>query len=148
MNKDQFRISSGAKRIEVNDAGEFICVNIGDQTFMTGMANIKKKLEQKAGSMDQDAKTIDAMPDGTEDEKFEKLCMVMSIKESICREIMHDIDELFHDEVCRKVFGPSVVADEEMIIEFFEKLTPFLAKYAQEKTEKMSKYHPNRIGNV
>lgn len=148
MNKDQFRISSGAKRIEVNDAGEYICVNIGDPSFMTGMANIKKKLEQKASNMDQDAQAIDAMPDSTEDEKFEKLCVVMSIKESICRDIMHDIDDLFHDEACRKVFGTGVVADEEMIIEFFEKLSPFLKQYAQEKAEKMSKYSPNRTGSV
>lgn len=147
MSKDSFRVSTGAKRIEVNDAGECITLNLGDQSFLPRLSAVIDAFNARMPEYEAHAKELDAMTVETEQDNFNKLKDMAQYNEKIHRELMSEIDGVFQDEVCRKVFG-AIVPPMDMFADFFKQLAPYIEKYGRERAEKISKYSPNRTGNA
>lgn len=146
MAKDSIRISSGIKRIEVNDDGECICINVSDQSFIPRITSIYKNLAARSSEYEEEEKRISEMDANTQEAILKKLDMAAKHSECVHRDIMREIDDAFGDEVCRKVFG-DVVPSVDMVCEFFEALAPYLQKYMKERNDKVRKYDPTRTGN-
>ena len=147
MSKNSFRVSTGAKKIEVNDDGDYITLNLSDQSFLPRLASIIDTFNAKFPEYEARAKEIDEMAAETKEQRFYNMKLAAEYNESVHRELIREVDAVFGDDVCRKVFGP-IVPSTEMFVEFFEKLTPYIEKFSRERVEKMSNYNPNRTGNT
>lgn len=122
-------------KVEVNDEGEFIAINLADAEFphrfyalYQNVENRLKEFEQKNASVDKDSTT-------------EQLEYVRKLNQGN----KEDIDNLFGEGTCDKVFG--VVPDIYAVIDFFEEILPIIEKATKERNKNIkSKYNPSRRG--
>ena len=145
LKKDSIRIDTGAKRIEVNDNGEYIVLNFADQSFPPRFYNMLEDFKRKQEDFKNRAEKIDSDQTLSEDERNESGFQLNMEIHSYFRE---QVDKLLGSETCRKVFG-DIIPSYELFAEFFEKLTPFFEEYAKDREKKIAKkYNPSRSGNV
>ena len=131
---NQIRITSGIV-IEVNDNGETITVNVEDQGFIDKFFDLRERLDELAKKMSStDVKELG--------EREQLRTLIDGTKE-----IMTDIDALFGENACKKVFG-NIIPNPYLIAEFFDQLTPFARQYMDERQKKIdAKYNRNRKGS-
>lgn len=129
------KIKIGHKvEVEVNDAGESIVLNFDDCAFIDSFFNIADSLEKASEFFNGEFNELN------EHEK------VKATKEKM-QEIMNDIDSLFGDGSCKKIFG-NIVPSPYLIYDLFEQLAPMIEKYSNERKEKIAeKYNKNRKGS-
>lgn len=130
---NQIRVTSGIV-IEVNDNGETITVNAEDQGFIDKFFGLRERLDELAKKMSStDVKELG--------EREQLRTLIDGTKE-----IMTDIDALFGENACRKVFG-DIIPNPYLIAEFFDQLTPIARQYMDERQKKIdAKYNRNRKG--
>lgn len=138
---ERLRINTGAVKIEVNDEGETIILNFGDQSFPGRYYDMLSRVQEKISGMEEEAKALDQT--ATDQAIREKV----TFTENICKYLVSEVDGLFGQETCRKVFGDIVPAP-EYILEFLEALTPYFEKEVAKRQEKRAKYSASRTGNV
>ncbi len=137
------RVNTGAKRIEVNDDGEYIVLNFGDQSFPSRVFDMIDRIQAKAVEATDKSREIEKnFPD--EDERKKELAR---FNEEIHRYMMDEVDGVFGAETCRKVFG-DIVPGIELIDDFFTQIMPFFEEYAKERAVRLEKYSARRTGNV
>lgn len=130
---NQIRVNSGIT-VEVNDNGDTIVVNAEDQYFIEKFLGLNDKLENIANT---DAKELE---NKSEREQLEFVILKT-------KEIMSEIDGLFGEDACRKVFG-NIIPSPYLIADFFEQLTPIAEQYMDERQKKISKkYNRTRKGS-
>jgi hypothetical protein len=135
------RINSQAKRIKVNDSGEFITLNFGDQRFIPELLALMEELNSaQPGNIARSAE-IDAMPEGTREESLAKIAASAAFNLELCTRMKCRVDEIFRDDVCRKVFG-DVVPSLDAFYEFFDQLGEVIRGFKRELDEDLQK----RIG--
>lgn len=131
---NQIRVNSGIV-VEVNDNGETITVNAEDQNFIDKFFDLRERLDTLAGKMG----SSDVQNQG---EREQLRTLIDGTKE-----IMADIDQLFGENACRKVFG-DIIPNPYLIADFFEQLTPIARQYMDERQKKIdAKYNRNRKGS-
>lgn len=131
---NQIRVNSGIV-VEVNDNGETITVNAEDQNFIDKFFDLRERLDTLAGKMG----SSDVQNQG---EREQLRTLIDGTKE-----IMADIDLLFGENACRKVFG-DIIPNPYLIADFFEQLTPIARQYMDERQKKIdAKYNRNRKGS-
>ena len=69
-------VNSGVKKIQVNDEGEYITLNMGDQAFIPALLALMRDFETVAEQHTDRAAEIDRMPNGTPKESMEKITAV------------------------------------------------------------------------
>lgn len=127
---DRILINNGTKRIEVNDQGEYIELPMGDQGFPTRFYDFVNKMIARYENIAQ--KATDLLSAEEQSKKMYEVAL----------ENMSDIDELFGECTCKKVFG-DIVPDDYMIIDFFDQLRPYINKYGKERRNEIkNKYAP------
>ena len=134
---DSIRISSGIKRISINDdPGRVIEFNPSDVVFAERFYELVKDFEAKQEEFKARAESIDAQ--ASEMDEFglpantgEKLAFVREV----CTYMYEKIDYLFGAGASQKIFGEVLSLD--MIGQFFEGITPFIRAA---RSEKVSKY--------
>jgi len=126
---DQIRVQSRTKEICVNDAGECIQIPMGSDDFLISFYDLMSKIESIgeeqpiAGESDID--------------------MIRRHREKK-KEVMKQIDEVFGEDCCRKVFGVGVPMD-DVLADFFEQLIPIIEKCSDERQKQiMEKYNRSR----
>lgn len=120
--------------VEVNDAGENIVLNFDDCTFIDNFFNIADSLEKASEFFNGEFNELD------EHEK------VRATKEKM-QEIMDDIDSLFGDGSCKKIFG-NIVPSPYLIYDLFDQIVPIIQKHSNERQEKIAaKYSKKRKGS-
>lgn len=136
-------VSKNVKRIKVNEAGEYIVMNLDDQTFIPRLIDLMKGFETAADEYMKKSAEIDSLPEETQQERMAKVAVSAAFNLEVCSMLKQKVDAAFQDEVCRKVFGditPSVSA----FAEFFEQLGALLKQFSAEKAEesqrKIAKY--------
>lgn len=144
---DKLRVDSGIKNIEVNDNGDYISIPISDTTFYERFGNILKYFDSKQADIEQQAKELADKHQGKADNDTEVIVDTVKMYSELCKEVCSELDKLFGDGCCRKVFvgveSPSI----ELIGDFFEQITPLLQKYADERNAKFNmKYSRKRKG--
>lgn len=126
---EKLRVQSGIT-IEVNDAGDTIILNVEDQTFIDrfyGMIDRLQKMKEEV--------------EAPEMEKMGERAQLQTMIGKI-REVMKDIDDLFGEGCCRKVFG-DIVPGAYLLADFFDQLTPIAERYIAER-HKMIEHRYNR----
>lgn len=146
---DSLRIDNGLKKIEVNDAGEYIEFSATDNNFFKSFSDLVQWFEeqenrQEIKDMEEQRKKV--VSENGEDINYAALNSVLDIREKISEEACEKIDAIFGTEASRKIFG-SIIPDMFLIADFFEKIAPFIEKYAKERNQAISKkYNKNRKG--
>lgn len=153
---DSLRLDSGVKKIEVNDAGEYISINLSDNTFFDRFNGFidwfdKKQIEVEQKSAELKEKYPNDKSDGEADGKakfnFEQFADYTKLYKEVCDDVSNRLDDLFGDNCLQKVFPDVQSPGFELIIDFLDAITPYLKKYAQERNEKINtKYSRNRKG--
>lgn len=131
---EQIRVNTGIT-VEVNEAGDTIRINVEDQNFIDKFYGMVDRLEQIRVHM------------GTEAVK--KLGEREQLQEMIgqTKQIMTDIDGLFGERTCEKVFGKNVVPTPYVLTTFFEQMLPVTDQYATERQKNISRlYNRQRKG--
>lgn len=146
---DSLRIDNGLKKIEVNDAGEYIEFSVVDSGFFRTFFDLLQWFDEQKNR--KEIKEIDEQgdkvvsEDGTEI-NYDVANNVLDIRDKINKEACEKIDNIFGDEASRKIFG-NVIPDMYMIADFFEKISPFIEKYAKERDQSINKkYSKSRKG--
>lgn len=139
MEKERIRIDSGVREIEVNDNGDRICIPMNDNAFFKRVNGFLDWVDKEQAALGTRLKS-GAETDGG---ALDAIDMQIKLSEEICAEL----DKLFGEGCCRKVFAgvqsPSIV----LIWDFLEQLMPILQKFAGERNEKINfKYNRNRRG--
>lgn len=136
MGAASLRVDSGVKRIEVNDNGDYIAVNISDNSFFKRFDDFVAWLNAKNEEADRIAN--DSSGDFTE--RFGEY-------DALCKEACAELDSLFGSGCCKKVFPDVESPGMELIADFLDQIIPILQGFATERNQKItSKYSPNRKG--
>ena len=137
------RVERQAKKIQVNDQGEYIVLNLDDQQFLPALLELMNDFKNLAEKNEARIREIEEMPDGTEKEYMTKVEVSAAFNLEVCKELKQRIDQTFRDDVCRKVFGdivPSVTA----FAEFFDQLGELIQRFTEERrtvqNERVAKY--------
>lgn len=138
------RVSTGVKKIEVNDEGEYITLNFADQDFPRRVFAMMDRVQERADkAKDEEGEIVAAHPDGS----FEQARALTDFNVELHRYVMAEVDGVFGEGTCRKVFG-DIVPGIDLFQDFFEQLMPYFEQFGKERQEKMSKYSAARTGNV
>ena len=135
MDALKLRIDTGVRKIEVNDNGDYIMLQVADQSIPAKLKKFVKAVEAKAAKL---AELTDSEDNA---EAVEELAYELDVFSKA------SIDDIFGDGTCKKVFG-DIVPPIEMYIEFIEAITPYFQEYALNRAKKLSKYSPNRMGSA
>lgn len=148
---EKLRINNGMKRIEVNDAGEYIEFSITDNGFFMKLAGLLQWLDgqqkeisgmlgQHGGIFAEDGDSVD----------FDALSGALDTRDGILKEACRRIDDAFGAESCRKIFG-GTTPDFWAISDFLDQISPLIEKFAKERNAEIDgmldrKYSKNRRG--
>lgn len=138
------RVNTGAKRIEVNDNGDYIVLDFGDATFPDRFFGMVDRIQEKANAAVPKAETIDAQNEKGSDSHIRAS---MRLFREVHEEIMAEVDNFFGPGTCKKVFG-DIVPSIEAYDDFFSQLMPYFEQFGKERAQRMSKYSAARTGNV
>lgn len=147
MEKERLQIQKGIKEIEVNDKGECIYIPTNDNSFYHRFCSFLNWIEQKQKELEkEERKAVKATPEADEPDIDEiRDGLTMQIK--ICDEICSELDKLFGEGCCRKVFAGVESPDILLICDFLEQISPILQKLFEERGKRLiSKYNRNRKG--
>lgn len=144
---DSLRINSNIKTIEVNDAGECISIPMGDTTFFERFGSIIKYFEQKKDEIDRQGRELSEKYKEKPEDDIDRFMDAVQYYAALCREVCEELDKLFGEGCCRKVFSGIESPGVELIGDFFEQITPLLQKYFSERNQKINaKYNRARKG--
>lgn len=123
------RVNSGNIKVEVNDNGDFIILR-KDMNFINKVNSFINGLDSIKADYDNKIQAIDENDPSYEDKVID--CLYGLHKE------LHDgIDFLFGTDTCKKVFGEGVedvIPTFDGVIDFFEQVSPYISKLAQNMT--------------
>lgn len=140
------RVSTGVKRIEVNDDGDYITLSLNDNAFLDRFFSLYENMQKLADESTAKEKEIRAKYQDTADTD-QLLRETFDLYKGAGVSMKAEVDNLFGEGTCRKVFG-DITPSFELYLDFFEQLTPYLQDFAKEKAQRMSKYSAARTGNV
>ena len=146
---DSLRIDNGTKKIEVNDAGEYIEFSIVNNDFFRAFFDLLRWFDEQENR--KEIAEIEEQKDKVVSEDGEKINYdaannVLDISDKISKEACEKIDNIFGEEASRKIFG-NILPDMYMIADFFEKISPLIEKYQKERSQNIDKkYSKNRKG--
>lgn len=138
------RVNTGAKRIEVNDNGDYIVLDFGDNSLPDRFFAMVDRVQERAKESVPEAEKIE-----TEYEKGSEAYIRAgaALMRKVHENIMAEVDGFFGPGTCKKVFG-DIVPGIELYDDFFNQLTPYFEQAAKERAQRMSKYSASRTGNV
>lgn len=132
------RVNTGVKRIEVNDNGDYIVINLSDNSFFTRFNSFLNWLNTKQAELDASEWATGKEPDAL---------MVFDGYRALCKETCTQLDDFFGDGCCSKVFLGIEEPGIELIVDFLDQIIPILNEFAKERNENIRlKYSRNRKG--
>lgn len=138
------RVNTGAKKIEVNDNGDYIVLNFGDNSLPDRFFAMVDRVQDRANKAVPEAEKIEAQHEkGSEGYMRATAALWRSVHE----DLMAEIDSFFGPGTCKKVFG-DIVPGIELYDDFFTQLMPYFEEAGKERAQRMSKYSAARTGNV
>ena len=142
---DSLRVDSGIKKIEVNDNGDYISIPISDTTFYERFGALIKNFEKKQAEIEQQGKELSEKHKDKPDDDVDMIVDVFDLYSKLCKDVCAELDKLFGEGCCRKVFVGVKIPSVELIGDFFEQIVPLLNQYAKERNQKIDlMYNQNR----
>lgn len=123
---DSIRINSTGKKIQVNDSGDFITLELKNTTFMNGLIGLMRELETNAQTL------LSQIPTA-ENDSVEEVSVSMARAAEVCGQLSARTDEVFGAGTCRKVFGEQAPGIYEFA-DFFDQIGALVRKYGEEET--------------
>lgn len=118
-------------RISVNDKGDVILIPVEDTQFIEDFFNLLDAFSEAS----ENIKIRTADREGVE--------KVKPVAEEM-KNMMSELDNLFGEGCCRKVFG-NIVPTPYIMADFFDQMIPILNKYTNERQSKIAeKYSRSR----
>lgn len=146
---DSLRIDNGLKKIEVNDAGEYIEFSVVDSGFFRAFFDLLQwfdEQENRKEIKEMEEQGDKVVSDDGNKINYDAANSVLDIREKISKEACEKIDNIFGAEASRKIFG-RIIPDMFMIAVFFEQITPLIEKYSKERNQAINKkYSKGRKG--
>lgn len=146
---DSLRIDNGLKKIEVNDAGEYIEFSVVDSGFFRAFFDLLQwfdEQENRKEIKEMEEQGDKVVSDDVNEINYDAANSVLDIREKIIKEACEKIDNIFGAEASRKIFG-RIIPDMFMIADFFEQITPLIEKYSKERNQSINKkYSKGRKG--
>lgn len=144
---DKLRVDSGIKNIEVNDNGDYISIPIRDTSFYQKFAELIKKFEKKQEDVDKRYADLAEKHKDKQQDDIDAISDSVNLYSDLCKEICDDLDGLFGEGCCKKVFLGVEHPGIDMIGDFLDQIAPFLNQYIEEQSNRISfKYNRNRKG--
>lgn len=144
---DRLRVDSGIKNIDVNDQGEYISIPISDTSFYERFGEILKYFDNKQADIERQAKELAGKHEGKPNDDTDMIIDSVKMYSDLCKDVCTQLDKLFGEGCCRKVFVGVESPGVELIGDFFEQITPLLKQYADERNQKFNtKYNRSRKG--
>lgn len=137
MDALKLRIDTGVRKIEVNDNGDYIMLQVADQSIP---AKLKKFVKAATDKLNKLSELIESENE-TDTEAAAEIAYELDVFAKA------SIDDIFGADTCKKVFG-DIVPPIEMYIEFVEAISPYFQEYALTRAKKLSKYSPDRMGSA
>lgn len=132
------RSSDSIIKIEVNDEGDIITINLSDREFPNRFYKLYENTVNHVAEFEGRKEDFDNL---TVEEQ-------LNVDIEMHKAIMVDIDNVFGVGTCKKVFG-DIVPDVVEITDFFEQIIPILRKYGQQRQNRISqKYSAGRKGGA
>ena len=119
------RVNREAQKIEVNDSGDFIMLELKNTTFMSNLIGLMRELEANSKSL------LSQVPQ-TECNSVEEVSAVMDQAAEVCGRLAERTDEVFGAGTCRKVFGSQAPGIYEFA-DFFGQIGALIRKYGEEE---------------
>lgn len=138
------RVSSAVKTIEVNDNGGCITLNFSDNSLPDRFFSMLEHVQERAEQVRPKEKEIREQFAENDERRVRALA---ALYRELHEGIMLEVDALLGPDTCKKVFG-DIVPGIELFDDFFCQLIPYFEEYSRERAEKLSKYSPDRTGNV
>lgn len=144
---DKLRVDSGIKNIEVNDNGDYISIPISDAAFYERFGALMKNFEQKQTEIKQKASALSEKHKDKPSDDVDTIVDSIQLYSELCRYTCAELDKLFGEGCCQKVFAGIQNPSVELIGDFFDQITPLLNQYAKERNQKIDlMYNRNRKG--
>lgn len=157
---ERIRIDTGIKEIEVNDSGDSIKIPVNDTAFYKRFLESFNRFKEKQSEIDKRSKDLsgkypeketgdsgDEETEGDPEINMEMFGDAIGLYSEVCRETCMEIDNIFGDGCCSKVFPGVKEPGIDMIVEFFEQILPIMEKFMDEKKKSMvQKYGKKRRG--
>lgn len=139
---DSIRINSTGKKIQVNDSGDFITLELKNTTFMSGLIGLMRELEADSKALLSQIPTEGA-------NSVEEVSASMAQAAEVCGKLAARTDEVFGTGTCRKVFGEQAPGIYEFA-DFFGQIGALVRKYGAEEAaraaETIEKYKEKYAG--
>ncbi len=136
---DKIKLSSSLKRIQVNENGDFITFDARDQGFMDRLLKLLQEFYDKEGIYQAKVDELRAMPTETDAQRFQQAAAALGFNSELCGWLESRINDVFQDDVKRKVFG-DIKPTGEAWAEFFDQLAPIIRIAKSEQSERVRKY--------
>jgi len=138
------RVNRGDKKIEVNDNGDYIVLNLSDSSFPDRFFSMVDRVQERADAAGEKAKEIEAKYEAGSEALIRATA---SLYRELHEGVMAEVDALFGQDTCKKVFG-DIVPGIELFDDFFTQLMPYFEQFGKERAQRLSKYRADRTGNV
>lgn len=138
------RVGSAVKRIEVNDAGDYIEINFDDQSFLTRLYDMLDRVDSRMKELAVEEQKIRDEHAGDEAGATRAL---VHFNEDSLRYLASEFDDVFGEGTCRKVFG-DIVPSVLMFYDFMSQLQPYLEAGMKEQGRRVERYSAARMGNA
>lgn len=130
FNMENIRVNKGIV-IEVNDAGDTITINTEDQSLVDKFYGMMERLQEIKEEMEAPEM----------EKKGEREILKIMIERT--KEIMKEIDNIFGEDSCKKIFG-DIVPSAYLIVEFFDQMTPIVEKHMKERRKEIENRYSRR----
>lgn len=133
---DSIRVSRTGTRVEVNDAGESIILDLYNPGFLSSILDLLKEFEISAKGLSTCIKEARS-------ESLDDISSIARQTTEGCEKLAAKIDEIIGADTCRKVFGPGTPGICELA-DFFGQIGEIIKKHgdgrAAKYREKYAKY--------
>lgn len=137
------KVDSGIRKIGVNDAGDYIELSVTDVRLLDRFSSLVEWFSAKQEELARFDEDFKARHAGDTDDT-EAVIEAIHKRTEVFRETCKQIDDVFGEGCCRKVFG-DIIPDELPLMDFFGQMTPVMQRMAMERGEKLkTKYSRNR----
>lgn len=139
------RVDNGRRKIEVNDAGEYIEIAIDDVVQAEQIFALPAWLEAKQAEID--AHEAEMAERSGADGSFDRLPEDIASIKSVGQEAIEKIDAIFGDGASGKIFGKGVIPNHLVILDFFEQITGLYEQLSEARRKEINaKYGSRRTG--
>ena len=144
----KIKLNNKNLKIQVNDDGEYIVLPFEDKTFIHRFYKMIDDFKEVESSFIDKGKLIDELEDSIDEFGISsKERKFMELDLEIHTFLKEQIDLLFGENTCKKVFG-DIVPSFVLITEFLDEISPFIEIHLKEKIKVINKYSAEREGNV